>query len=256
MMAVGSAVLGNLFLSPHFPHWRLRALWRYWQQQSRQNRRLRQIDELLRHVVMEWLQRVLWGWQKVLQKAGLDTAVVSCVRFPSDIQSQAYQCEAMLSQRQLGTKRKCHFQCYVKSFHAWRALSRSQRAAKPLSKASWERKSLNRPLKTWNSLNLQSPDSNLNIGHWVLCFWHLTTCLTTCCSAKSLQTLAASLRLQQRAAAHFLAVARQDDLSSKCQLQVFKAWRRSCCFSEKKCTAFEAPNGREGLVITCYYYQL
>eukprot|EP00438_Fugacium_kawagutii_P028387 Skav224370 [mRNA] locus=scaffold2603:12606:21219:+ [translate_table: standard] len=75
-------MLGKLFLSPHFPHWRLRALWRYWQQQSRQNRRLRQIDELLRHVVMEWLQRVLWGWQKVLQKAGLELWYRRC-RFPS-----------------------------------------------------------------------------------------------------------------------------------------------------------------------------
>ena len=62
---------GSTRLVSDLPHWRLRALWRQWQQLSRRKRRLRQIDQLLGSVVTGCLRQMLWAWQKVLlQKAG------------------------------------------------------------------------------------------------------------------------------------------------------------------------------------------
>ena len=138
--------------------------------------------------------------------------------------SRAFQCKAMLLRRQHVAKKLCDFRWrhqQLKPFHAWKAFSRSQRASvlqsSHASRASYV-------VKDSKRLDPASPCADpWDLGCWVLRFWHLTTLSSS--STKSLHSRAASLRLEQRAAAHFLAVARQDELSSKCQLQLFKAWR-------------------------------
>ena len=72
---------GSARFVSHLPHWRLRALWRQWQQLSRRKRRLRQIDQLLGSVVTGCLRQMLWAWQKVILRkarraeAGLSTTI-------------------------------------------------------------------------------------------------------------------------------------------------------------------------------------
>ena len=139
------------------------------------------------------------------------------------MQSRAFQCKALLLQRQHVAQKLCDFRWrhqQLKPFHAWKAFSRRQRASvlqsSHASRASYV-------VKDATCLDPASPCADpWDLGCWVLRFWHLTTLSS---STKSLQARAASLRLEQRAAAHFLAVALQDELLSKCQLQVFKAWR-------------------------------
>ena len=115
----------------------------------------------------------------------------------------------------------------LKPLQALKAFSRSQRAsASHVPFAPCVQDLELDQLDLFKSLNLEPdyPDHPdlLRLKWWVLRFWHL---MSFSSSMKSLQSHATRLRLEQRAAAHFVAVARHDELSSKYQLHVFQAWR-------------------------------
>ena len=110
----------------------------------------------------------------------------------------------------------------LKLFHAWKAFSGSQRASIQISRSLLK-----------DSRRYPEASGQQNLGPlrpqvlcWLLRFWRLTTLSNPSkSSTKLLQSRAARLRLEQRAAAHFFAVARQDELSYRCQLRVLRAWR-------------------------------
>jgi len=157
--------------------------------------------DLLARVVLGGLRHVLWAWWKVLMQKAL-----------------------LLRRRQVAQK-LCDpsRRDQLKSFQA-KVFSRSQRAS--ASHVPFAPCVQDLELDLFKSLNLEPdyPDHPdlFRLKWWVLHFWHL---MSFSSSIESLQSHATRLRLEQRAAAHFVAVARYDELSSKHQMHVFQAWR-------------------------------